>query len=454
MITRLSKSVRARTVLFGTLVIVAFLFIAGFTFDKAARQGRTRELERDAGAELESICLLAAKTPIPHPLPTARDSILLVQLIASNGLVVSSSANVMDMEKPFVSTAQFPTKSAASSPWRTTIDGKQYLLVGRKVSGDAAADSVYVAAPLSDVDRLSRSLRQQFAWWSPVLFAATALGLWLVVGQALKPVDRMRREVDAIEAADLSARVAEPGSSDELGKLASTMNQMLGRLQTSSERQTQFVSDASHELRTPLAVMRTRLEVGLRNPLTADWPNAAKSLLDQNIRMEKLVANLLSLAKGHSLAVVTVAVDLDECVRLQVSDQRALSNRVAFDLSKLSAGRVQGDPEQLSRLAQNLISNAATHARSKVQVALSTGEEGWVELSIEDDGPGIAPDERERVFGRFTRLDSSRAVGSGGSGLGLAIAQEIAERHGGTISFSDPATLGGARAVVRLPAGQ
>jgi signal transduction histidine kinase len=454
MIAQLSKSVRARTVLFGTLVIVAFLLIAGFTFDKAARQGRTRELERDAAAELESICAIASKPPLPHPLPTARDSLLLVQLIASNGQVVSSSANVMDMEKPFVNTTEFPTGTTLSSPWRTTIDGKQYLLVGRKVSKDVAADSVYVAAPLSDVDRLSRSLRKQFAWWSPALFVATALGLWFVVGQALKPVDRMRREVDAIEAADLSARVAEHGSRDEVGKLATTMNQMLGRLQTSSERQTQFVSDASHELRTPLAVMRTRLEVGLRNPNTADWPNAAKSLLDQNIRMEKLVANLLSLAKGHSIAAVNVAVDLDECVRLQVSDQRALSNRVAFDLSKLSAGRVYGDPEQLSRLVQNLIANAATHARSKVQVALVTGESGWVELTIEDDGPGISADERERVFGRFTRLDSSRAVSSGGSGLGLAIAQEIAERHGGTIAFSDPVVLGGARAVVRLPASQ
>jgi signal transduction histidine kinase len=449
-IGQLSKSIRVRTVVFGTLVIALFLIIAGFTFDRAARQGRTRELERDALAELETICVIASQPTIPHPLPTARDSLLLVQLITPTGLVVSSSANVMDMENPFVNTAEFPAALKISQTWRATIDGKKYLLVGRRTSAAITAPAVYVAAPLSDVDRLSRSLRQQFGWWSPALFAATALGLWFVVGRALRPVERMRREVDVIEATDLTARVAEPGSRDEVGKLATTMNQMLERLQTSSDRQTRFVSDASHELRTPLSVMRTRLEVGLRNPASADWPTIGRLLLDQNLRMEKLVANLLSLAKGHAAAVTREAVDLDECVRLQVSDQRALSNRIHFDLSKVSAGRVEGDSEQLHRLVQNLVDNAATHAKSKVQISLFTGEDG-VELIVEDDGPGIAADERERVFDRFTRLDSSRTIASGGSGLGLAIAREIVVRHGGTITFVDPVLLGGASALVRFP---
>ncbi len=454
MINRISKSVRARTVIFGTGVIMVFLLLAGFTFDRVARQARTRELERDAAAQLESICAIAAEPTIPHPLPTARDSLLLVQLIAPTGSVISSSANVMDMDKPFVSTTEFPAALTRNQTWRASIDGKQYLLVGRRVSSAPSAASVYVAAPLSDVDRLSRSLRQQLAWWTPGLFAATALGLWLVVGRALRPVDRMRREVEAIEATDLTARVEEPGSRDEVGKLATTMNQMLARLQSSSDRQTMFVSDASHELRTPLAVMRTRLEVGLRNPTNTDWSSTARSLLDQNIRMEKLVSNLLSLAKGHSLIVVSEPVDLDECVRLRVSDQRALSGRVAFDLSKVSAGRVDGDPEQLNRLVQNLVDNAATHAKSRVTVSLSIASHDnldMIELAVEDDGPGIVPEERERVFDRFTRLDSSRSVSSGGTGLGLAIAREIALRHGGTISFADPLSLGGARAVVQLP---
>jgi signal transduction histidine kinase len=445
-----SLSIRARMVVFGTFVIVAFLLIAGVTFDKALRQSRIRELQRAAVEQLDTTCDLVSKTDVPHPLPSPRDSLLLIQMIDPSRQVVSSSANVMDMDRPFVDPTEFPATNTVKGTWRTNIDGGRYLLVGRLASAQADAPSIYVAAPLSDVDRLSNSLRRQLLWWSPAFLLATALGLWLIVGRALRPVDQMRQQVDRIEASDLTARVAEPGSRDEVGKLAATMNQMLGRLQESSDRQGRFVSDASHELRTPLAVMRTRLEVGLRHPDSTDWPNTAKRVLDQNIRMERLVANLLTLAKGGATEARSESVDLDECIRSEVTNQRDLGSRIAFDLSRVSAGRVFGDPDQLTRVVQNLLDNAAKYARERIQVSLST-DENWVQLAVEDDGPGISAEERERVFDRFTRLDTSRALVSGGTGLGLAIARDIAVRHGGTIKFVEPTTLGGARALVRLP---
>jgi signal transduction histidine kinase len=440
-------------VVFGTFVIVAFLLIAGVTFDKALRQSRIRELQRAAVAQLDTTCDLVNKADVPHPLPSPRDSLLLVQMIDPSRRVVSSSANVMDMDRPFIDPGEFPTTTVIKETWRTNIDGGRYLLVGRLASGEPEAPSIYVAAPLSDVDRLSHSMRRQLLWWSPAFLAATALGLWLVVGRSLRPVDRMRKQVDLIEASNLTARVAEPGSHDEVGKLAATMNQMLARLQTSSDNQGRFVSDASHELRTPLAVMRTRLEVGLRNPASTDWPNTAKHVLDQNIRMERLVSNLLILAKGGATDARVEPVDLDECIRSEVSNQRALGSSVTFDLSRVSAGRVVGDPDQLTRVVQNLLDNAAKYARQRIVVALAP-EDSWVQLLIEDDGPGISAEERERVFDRFTRLDSSRAMATGGTGLGLAIAKEIVSRHGGTVEFVEPTVLGGASALVRLPAEQ
>jgi signal transduction histidine kinase len=449
-IKEFSRSVRARMVVFGTLVIIAFLLIAGFTFDKALRQSRIRELQRSAVQQLDTTCDLVSKTDVPHPLPSPRDSLLLIQMIDPANRVVSSSANVMDMDRPFVDPTEFPTSTTVKATWRTNIDGGRYLLIGRLASAQVDAPSIYVAAPLSDVDRLSNSLRRQLLWWSPAFLAATALGLWLVVGRSLRPVDRMRQQVDLIEASDLTARVAEPRSRDEVGKLAATMNQMLGRLQRSADNQGRFVSDASHELRTPLAVMRTRLEVGLRNPDSTDWPNTAKRVLDQNIRMERLVANLLTLAKGGAAEVRNEAVDLDECVRSEVTNQRDLGSRLTFDLSRLSAGRVAGDSDQITRVVQNLLDNATKYARERIHVSLST-HEAWVQLEVEDDGPGISAEERERVFDRFTRLDTSRALVSGGTGLGLAIARDVVVRHGGTIEFVEPGALGGARAVVRLP---
>jgi signal transduction histidine kinase len=150
---------------------------------------------------------------------------------------------------------------------------------------------------------------------------------------------------------------------------------------------------------------------------------------------------------------VSDPVDLDELVSARVSDMRAIHPEIVFDLSKMSAGRVSGDPDELARLVQNLLDNAAGHARSRVQISLHA-EPGCVELAIEDDGPGVPVDERERVFARFARLDSARSSAVGGAGLGLAIVADIATRHSGTVRFEDPVILGGARALVRLPSRQ
>jgi signal transduction histidine kinase len=444
-----AQSVRGRTVLFGTLVVALFLLVAGLTFDSTARKARLNELERAALEQLESSCAVV-KQEVVHPLPSPRDSLLLVQMVAPNGSVISSSANVMDMDTAFVGPLSDAVPVGKTVTDRAVIDSVDYLVVGRRVDATPGAASMYVAAPLSDVDRLSRSLRRQLLWWSPAFILSTGLGMAFIVGRSLRPVEKMRQRVASIEATDLSLRLEEPKSNDELSKLARTMNQMLDRLSVSADNQQRFVSDASHELRTPLAVMRTRLEVGLRNPAATDWPLVSKLLLDQSTRMERLVANLLALTKGRNPSAMTELVDLDELVRVRVSDMRVIHPDISFDLSRVSAGRVAGDADELARVVQNLLDNAATHSGGRVQASLFSGEDG-VELAIEDDGPGVPEAERDRVFGRFTRLDSARTSSAGGAGLGLAIAADIVGRHGGSIRFEDPVGLPGARVVVRLP---
>jgi signal transduction histidine kinase len=449
------RSVRVRLVFFGTLMMIVALMIVGVLFDRNVRSSRTRDLQRSAEAKLDAMCDLVKTGDVPRPLPSDRDSLLLVQVLSTDGSVVGSTANVMDMTQAFIAPQDYPTVRDVAEKWRASIDGKSYLLLGRRVTATNSADAVYVAAPYSDVDRLSSSLRRQMLLWAPLIALTLALGLYVLVGLVLRPVDTMRRQLDAIESSDLGRRVTEPGTKDEVGRLADTMNRLLGRLQRSADQQARFVSDASHELRTPLAVSRTRLEVGLRRPEGTDWPRTANVLLDQNQRMERLVSDLLLLAKGGQPVDRRTTVDLDEIIAEVVRNHRLVhaSGTISFDVSRVSAGRLHADPEELRRVVTNLIDNAHRHANSRVLVSLRA-QGGQVELAIEDDGPGISDEDRERVFEPFTRLDASRAAQSGGAGLGLSIVQEIVARHGGAICFAPPRLLSGARVEVRLPSGE
>jgi signal transduction histidine kinase len=244
------------------------------------------------------------------------------------------------------------------------------------------------------------------------------------------------------------------------------MNEMLDRLQDASERQRQFVSDASHELRSPVSAMRATGEVALAHPDAADWPVVVRRMLTEDDRMEQIVGDLLELARGEDAVLPDTPVDLDDVALEEVA--RARRSGVTVQTGAVSAGRVRGSREQLTRVVRNLLDNATRHANSTVRIALSTtddhpapasatgatnGQHGSVVLVVEDDGRGIPPEERERVFERFTRLDEGRARDEGGLGLGLAMVRAIAERHGGAVAVTDPTDLAfpGARVVVTLP---
>ena len=282
----------------------------------------------------------------------------------------------------------------------------------------------------------------------PFLLVLAGGTVWLVVGRALRPVEKIRGAVTAITSADLSQRVPEPGTDDEIGRLARTMNDMLARLDEAAARQRRFVADASHELRSPLTAIRTGLEVGLAHPDRAPWPQIAHRAVRQSQRLEQLIAQLLVLAKAdaHRLAARRQPVDLAALL----ADLRAATPApgISIDLSVPSGTTTAGNPEDLSRMFRNLLDNAVRHARHRVLVTAATGPHGVV-VQIADDGPGIPEEERERVFGRFVRLDASREQASGSAGLGLAIAREIAAAHGATIVLTE-APGGGTQAVVTM----
>ena len=271
---------------------------------------------------------------------------------------------------------------------------------------------------------------------------------WWLTGRALRPVELIRAEAAAITGSTMHRRVPEPTTDDEVGRLAHTMNEMLDRLEESSTRQRRFVSDASHELRSPIAAIRAQVEVAKRRGDATDWSSVADSVLEEDLRLEEAVSELLDLARAEEGAPLELGdVDLDEVVLEETERER----RVPVDTSRVSAGRVHGRGTQLARVARNLLDNASRHASSRVAVTVETrGPDVW--LVVDDDGPGIPAHERQRVFDRFTRLDEGRARDGGGMGLGLSMVKAIVERHGGSVTVDD-SPLGGARLAVRLPAG-
>ncbi len=284
----------------------------------------------------------------------------------------------------------------------------------------------------------------------PLIALVVGITTWIAVGRALAPVERMRRQVDAVTASDLSQRVEDPRTGDELGRLAHTLNDMLGRLEDSQRAQRRFISDASHELKSPLAVLRQYAEVAAAHPERVSAGELTETVLDEGQRLERLVQGMLVLARAdeRALTITAVDVDLDDVLYAEAQRLRA-PGKVETDASAVRPVRVHADAALVRQAVRNLVDNAARHARTRV-VLSSDVADGMAVVTVDDDGPGVPPDQRERVFERFVRLDDARSRDAGGSGLGLAIVREIAVRHGGSARLVE-SPLGGARAELRLP---
>ncbi|PZG23300.1 sensor histidine kinase [Nonomuraea aridisoli] len=301
-------------------------------------------------------------------------------------------------------------------------------------------------------------------WWVAPWLAALVIGSAAVLAAAitylgnriatasLRPVDAIRKELDAINASCPSRRVPVPPSEDEIHDLAASINHTLSRLDTAMARQRQFASDASHDLRSPIAAMHAEVEDALLAPEETSVTGLGDKLMPSLKRLESIVSDLLTIARLDAGApAVLVPLDLAE-----LADQECARHQTTKNLTcRAEPGvMVLGDRMRLGRLLTNLLDNADRHAASTITVKVEPEDDersprGGAVLEVIDDGPGIDPDKREIVFQRFTRLDAARSKDAGGSGLGLAIARKIADAHGGSLRIED--SDHGARFVLRLP---
>jgi signal transduction histidine kinase len=446
---RMVGSVRFRVTALATVVTVVVLTVAGVALLAAQRRQLTENLDEQLRQRASEVALLVRGGTIPDVLPGRSDDDVVAQVVTSDGDVIAQSMGIRG-HGPLAPVRSLRVDGSPHTDHLPIDADDAFRVVARHVTSADGVAIVLVAGNLDDVNEAAIALRTSLIVGIPIVAAALAALIWWLVGRTLRSVEAIRAEVVNIHGHDLHRRVPVPRGQTEIARLARTMNDMLDRLEDSTRRQERFVADASHELRSPLTRMRSELEVDLTHPEGADPRATERSILDETIGLQRLVDDLLQLARSDAGTGPTMrtALDLDDLVLRHARRLRA-DGRVEVDITGVSAAQVEGDTEQLDRAIRNVADNAVRHARSRVELALSE-RDGDAVLTVSDDGPGIPAEERERVFERFARVDASRTAGDGGTGLGLAITREIVERHGGTIVV-DPTYDAGARFVVTLP---
>ena len=445
------RTVRSQVTWTATGLVALMLVLSAFGLVAAQRRVLTHGIDEALVQRADNIqrdvVLGTFGSRLPREGADPEDSFL--QLLDADGSVVAVTDNATAL--PAATRPLGRGGDQVQTVQDVPLSSGEFRVLARPLEDTASGPAtLLVAKNLDDVDESVSILTRSLAVAIPVVTGLLALLVWWLTGRVLRPVESIRREVASIQGNELHRRVPARGSEDEIARLASTMNEMLDRVEEATERQRRFVADASHELRGPLTRLRSSLEVSIAHPEGVDPVVLASDLLGDAVELQKLVDDLLFLARSESgsLEVPHRPVDLDDLV-LDEAHRLREHGTVRVDVSAVSAARTWGSTDQLTRAVRNLSSNAERHAASCVTFELREID-GRSELVVADDGPGIAPEHRELVFTRFTRLDEARSRDAGGSGLGLAIVADIVARHDGSVGVVEHPGPG-ARFVVDLP---
>ena len=443
--------VRVRVTVGAVLVLATVLTASCVGVVLVTEHTLTADLDQAATLRARDVASLLPAGRLGATVPGAGEESSFVQVVGPRDRVVSASGNVTGQGPviPAPTTAQQVTTTLDSSP----LGSEPLRIVAVPVHLSSGPGWIYVGTSLVQLRATVRTLILLFAIGLPLLMLIVAWTVWRTLGRALRPIEAIRVEASRIGRSDLARRVPVPPQSDEVARLATTMNEMLDRLEASATRQEQFIGDASHELRSPLTALRTQVGVALAHSDPEHTRELLTTVDQQAQRMAALIDSLLYLARsGETPPGTHTDVDLDDLV-LEEARRLRTTGGLRIHTAALSAARVRGSAADLSRMLRNIGDNAHDHADSTITITL-TADNGTAELSIADDGPGIPLGDRERVFVRFTRLDQARtrsSGGGGGTGLGLAIAQQIAHAHAGTITIEDGDQRRGTVFTIRLP---
>jgi signal transduction histidine kinase len=441
-------SLRLRLTVAGVALAAAIFAVGGFVTITLYHRSLTMAVRHSTAEAAATVATRAEQQWLPDPIPMpVGPDVPRVQVLDSANRVITGDPSSVGKPAMFRLAAGERRGQAVISKL-ALLPGASADVYAMRVATSAGPETVVAALSLGSVAVRVREAVESTAAICVVALLMVGVVAWLTAGRVLRPVERMRKRAVAITASgDLSGRLPHSGT-DELTRLADTLNGMLASLQRSVDRQRRFVADAAHELRTPLAGLTAALEVAQEHPGTARGTLVGE-LLAGHRRLGRTVNDLLMLAAvdGHAppnMAPVDLAGVVIDCSR------RSVPAGLCLRVGALERVVVLGNESQLSRMIGNLVDNGLRYASAAVELSLSAAS-GWARISVADDGSGVPEPDRERIWGRFVRLDDDRSRASGGSGLGLAIVHELAVAHGGTASVRGRAQGAGAEFVVLLP---
>jgi signal transduction histidine kinase len=453
------QSLRARLTLLAT-ALFSFAVITGAVLVVILqRYALVRVLDSSAAKSASDIAARFDKlTPAEYPstvYPTT-GGVTAVQVVDATNHVIAASPGAVRDQSLLDDSQLTEARDGRRFEIKNATSGSNL----RVLAADAGPNTVLVVTDLKPVDASIQLLSEAALIGGPIAVIMMAVATYTVVALTLRPVAALRHGAADITAAGLAEhRLPVPGAHDEIRRLAVTLNAMLDRIDAATSRQRTFVGDAAHELRSPLASLRIQLEVAGRMGPEHDWDTFIHEVLIDVDRLDRLVADLLALARldesGGALQRTEV-VDVGALTANLISGYEFA--RVPVRLLPGPPAHVIGDPDGLLRVLRNLVDNAVRYADKRVDVALAPGkvaDVATVSITVTDDGPGIPEAERELVFDRFYRTEASRSREMGGTGLGLPIVRDLVRAHHGAIRLDAAKPDGtGVRAVVTLPAAR
>ncbi len=467
-------SIRRRLTLWYTIILAAVLILFGASLyylltatllNSIDRQLETAAQQLEESARMvPSLALLSMVVDVPDLNIFAEPGLYIQVYDAGQKQVTRRSATLGEASLPLDKSAlavalrgqaRLETRSIGSSRLRTYTAP---LLIDGEVAG-----VVQVSTSLAQVEQTQQGLLLIMAIGGAIAIALSA-GLGAILARAaLRPIDQITQTALAISRTeDLSRRLEITGPQDEVGRLSSTFNEMLSRLEALFHTQRRFIADVSHELRTPLTAIQGNVDLVCRG--AADDPQARQEVLEtvehEVARMSRLVSDLLLLAQADAgVRLRAEPVELDTLLLDVYRQARLMANGVEVRLGHEDQAVVMGDPDRLRQLLLNLVDNALKYTPAGGQVTLSLDrDDEWVQVAVADTGIGIpaqalepGPDGVPVIFQRFYRADKAESRARGGTGLGLAIANWIAQAHSGRIAIES--RLGhGSTFTVWLPA--
>jgi two-component system OmpR family sensor kinase len=470
-------SIRRRFTLWMSALLIISVGIS-FTIIYRSTSSRLRtQIHQDVSADTDQLAesLHLITDPSPPRVLTAARRYVAAQPFASISTLLfvlpPGAAPVSNYPELFEADAPDDHESAAEQSRENRLDAamrKPHLgsstraladvgtveLVERPVALDGQTIVVGAAQPVASVIRAQRGVIHSFLLAGGFIALAVLLGTYLVGTRITAPLRRMALVASTIDAGDLRPRMDSAGT-DEVGVLATAFNHMVQRLEDAFRAQREFTADASHELRTPLTVINGQLEVlAHRSEPTSEEIGGVEAIVNQEIRrMRRIIDDLLLLAQAEQPNFLIIErIDLQRFLTQVLDDATLVADR-RFELGPVAAGHLDADPDRLAQALRNLINNAINHTTpttGTIVLKATADDDHGVQLAILDDGPGIPPEELDRIFQRFHRAANGK-TGLGGTGLGLAIVRAITDAHGGTVSADNNGVGSGARFAVWLP---